>query len=140
MRHEIIMPALGMAQDTGTLLAWHKSEGEAVTQGETLFEVETDKTTMEVEAPASGFLVGISASDGDEVPVGQVIAIISDSAESPTPTPAADSASEKPAPAATADALPAGKSIIMPVLGMSQDTGVLVGWSKALGDAIDQAG
>lgn len=138
MRHEIIMPALGMAQDTGTLLAWHKSEGEAVTQGETLFEVETDKTTMEVEAPASGFLVGISASDGDEVPVGQVIAIISDSAESPTPTPAADSASEKPAPAATADALPAGKSIIMPVLGMSQDTGVLVGWSKALGDAIKQ--
>jgi len=60
MQHEIIMPALGMSQDTGTLLAWHKSEGEPVSSGEILFEVETDKTTMEVEAPSDGFLVSTS--------------------------------------------------------------------------------
>ncbi|WP_028672617.1 biotin/lipoyl-containing protein [Saccharospirillum impatiens] len=138
MRHDIIMPALGMAQDTGTLLAWHKSEGEAVTQGETLFEVETDKTTMEVEAPASGFLVGISASDGDEVPVGQVIAIISDSADAPTPKPESAAAPQGSDETSGEDTLPPGKPIIMPVLGMSQDTGVLVGWSKELGDTVHQ--
>ncbi len=136
MRHDIIMPALGMAQDTGTLLAWHKSEGEAVTQGETLFEVETDKTTMEVEAPASGFLVGISASDGDEVPVGQVIAIISDSADTPVKEPDAGSGPVKAEPAS--ESLPTGKAVIMPVLGMSQDSGVLVGWNKEPGDAVKQ--
>lgn len=134
MRHEIIMPALGMAQDTGTLLAWHKSEGEAVTQGDILFEVETDKTTMEVESPVSGFLVGVSASDGDEVPVGKVIALISDSAERP------EMESDAQDTEATTDAntLPAGEPIIMPVLGMSQDTGVLVGWSKDIGDFVQQ--
>lgn len=136
MRHDIIMPALGMAQDTGTLLAWHKSEGEAVTQGETLFEVETDKSTMEVEAPASGFLVSVSARDGDEIPVGQVIAIISDTADAPAPGETADKepveAAQKP------DSLPTGKPIIMPVLGMSQDSGVLVGWNKEPGDAVKQ--
>lgn len=136
MRHDIIMPALGMAQDTGTLLAWHKSEGEAVTQGETLFEVETDKSTMEVEAPASGFLVGVSARDGDEIPVGQVIAIISDTAD--TPAPSQPSAEEPVKTAPQPDSLPAGKPIIMPVLGMSQDSGVLVGWNKEPGDAVKQ--
>ncbi|HET8903134.1 MAG TPA: biotin/lipoyl-containing protein [Saccharospirillum sp.] len=136
MRHDIIMPALGMAQDTGTLLAWHKSEGEAVTQGETLFEVETDKSTMEVEAPASGFLVGVSARDGDEIPVGQVIAIISDTADAPAPS--QTSAKEPVKAAQQPDSLPTGKAIIMPVLGMSQDSGVLVGWNKAPGDAVKQ--
>lgn len=136
MRHDIIMPALGMAQDTGTLLTWHKSEGEAVTQGETLFEVETDKSTMDVEAPASGFLVGVSARDGDEIPVGQVIAIISDTADAPAPSQTSD---EEPGEAAQQpDSLPTGKAIIMPVLGMSQDSGVLVGWNKDPGDAVKQ--
>lgn len=136
MRHDIIMPALGMAQDTGTLLAWHKSEGEAVTQGETLFEVETDKSTMEVEAPASGFLVGVSARDGDEIPVGQVMAIISDTADAPVPgQPSTEEAVEA---APQPGSLPDGKPIIMPVLGMSQDSGVLVGWNKEPGDAVKQ--
>lgn len=142
MRHEIIMPALGMAQDTGTLIAWHKAEGEAVKQGETLFEVETDKATMEVEAPASGFLVGISARDGDEVPVGQVMALISDSAtvtEADKKVTASTSAtSAEPAADADSESLPEGKAIIMPVLGMSQDTGVLVRWLKAVGDKVQE--
>lgn len=142
MRHEIIMPALGMAQDTGTLIAWHKAEGEAVKQGETLFEVETDKATMEVEAPASGFLVGVSARDGDEVPVGQVMALISDSAtateaDKKTATPPAATPTERADSPALA-ALPEGHAVIMPVLGMAQDSGVLVRWNKALGDAIEQ--
>lgn len=76
MPDDVIMPALGMAQETGLLLRWLKAPGEAVTAGEALFEVETDKTTMEVEAQASGFLSEISAEAGQEVPVGQTIAVI----------------------------------------------------------------
>jgi pyruvate dehydrogenase E2 component (dihydrolipoamide acetyltransferase) len=57
---DVIMPALGMAQETGILLQWLKAEGEEVTQGEPLMEIETDKATVEVEAPASGTLVNVT--------------------------------------------------------------------------------
>ncbi len=76
MATEVIMPALGMAQEKGTLVNWLKAEGEAVTKGEPLMEVETDKATVEVEAPASGILAYVTAAPGDEVPVGQKIAVI----------------------------------------------------------------
>lgn len=77
------MPVLGMAQDTGTLISWLKMEGEAVLEGEPIMEVETDKATVEIEASASGSLGGVRAQEGDEVPVGQVIAWILDPGESP---------------------------------------------------------
>src|SRR5919197_2652228 len=70
------MPALGMNQDTGRLLTWFKREGEAVTQGEPLMEIETDKAVTEVEAPVSGVLAGVTAQVGDDVPVGQPVAVI----------------------------------------------------------------
>lgn len=73
---EVIMPALGMAQETGTLLRWFKSEGEQITKGEPLMEVETDKAAVEIEAPASGTLSSILAHEGDVIPVGQPIALI----------------------------------------------------------------
>jgi pyruvate dehydrogenase E2 component (dihydrolipoamide acetyltransferase) len=73
---DVIMPALGMAQDTGLLVRWLKSEGEAVAAGEPLMEVETDKATVEVEAGAAGILANVAANAGDEIPVGQVIAVI----------------------------------------------------------------
>ncbi len=70
------MPALGMQQDTGTLIAWLKAEGESVVEGEPIMEIETDKATAEIEAPASGILAGIRAKEGDTVKVGQVVAWI----------------------------------------------------------------
>ncbi len=76
MSIEVIMPALGMAQDSGLLIAWYKQEGDAVRKGEPLMEVETDKATVEIEAEADGVLVGISAAAGESVPVGTVIAHI----------------------------------------------------------------
>ena len=76
MPFEVIMPALGMAQDTGRLVSWLKKVGEAVDESDVLMEVETDKTTMEVPAGASGFVSELFASAGDDVPVGNVIAII----------------------------------------------------------------
>ena len=76
------MPALGMAQDSGKLIAWLKKEGERVTEGEPIMEIETDKATVEIEATASGTLGGVVAEAGDDVPVGQVIAWILEAGES----------------------------------------------------------
>lgn len=70
------MPALGMAQETGKIVRWLKAEGDAVTKAEPLMEVETDKVTVEIEAPASGTLAAVSAGEGEEVPVGQVVAYL----------------------------------------------------------------
>src|SRR5262245_19722334 len=70
------MPALGVAQEKGTLLNWRKAEGQSVTKGEPLMEVETDKATVEIEAPASGILSNVTAAAGDEIPVGNKIAVI----------------------------------------------------------------
>ena len=76
MPTNVIMPALGVAQEKGTLIQWLKAEGQTVNKGEPLMEVETDKATVEIEAVASGILVNVTAVAGDEVPVGQTIALI----------------------------------------------------------------
>ncbi|MCI0356418.1 MAG: E3 binding domain-containing protein, partial [Acidobacteria bacterium] len=81
MAKDVVMPALGMAQETGTLLQWLKAPGATVVKGEPLMEVETDKATVEVEAPASGVLANVTAQPGDVIPVGQVIAAIVSPAE-----------------------------------------------------------
>jgi pyruvate dehydrogenase E2 component (dihydrolipoamide acetyltransferase) len=73
---EVIMPMLGMAQETGKVVRWLKAEGDAVVKAEPLMEVETDKVTVEIEAPAGGTLAGVIASEGEDVPVGQVIAYV----------------------------------------------------------------
>jgi pyruvate dehydrogenase E2 component (dihydrolipoamide acetyltransferase) len=72
----IIMPKFEMAQETGTVSKWLKQEGDPVEKDEPILEVETDKINMEVEAPASGILGGISAGPGAVVPIGQIIAYI----------------------------------------------------------------
>jgi len=76
MAISVVMPALEIAQETGTLVAWRKKEGEQVARGETLLEIETDKAVMEIEAPGDGVLVGVKVHEGAVVPVGQTIAWI----------------------------------------------------------------
>jgi pyruvate dehydrogenase E2 component (dihydrolipoamide acetyltransferase) len=76
MAFSVVMPALEMAQETGKLLSWRKKEGDRVSKGEPLLEIETDKAVMEIEAPADGLLAGISAQAGAEIPVGRTIAWI----------------------------------------------------------------
>ena len=88
MATDVILPALGMAQDTGKIVEWLKSEGEAVTAGEPLVVIETDKAAVDLEAPATGILSRVAAQAGDEAPVGQVIAVIlspEEAALSPNP-------------------------------------------------------
>ena len=83
MAFSVVMPALDLAQETGKLLAWRKKEGDSVSKGEPLLEIETDKAVVEVEAPADGVLAGVSASEGAEIPVGQTIAWIVRPGEEP---------------------------------------------------------
>ncbi len=76
MATNVILPALGMSQDTGKIVQWLKAEGDRVAKGEPLAEIETDKATVEIEAFADGVLAHVAAAVGDDVPVGQVIAVI----------------------------------------------------------------
>jgi pyruvate dehydrogenase E2 component (dihydrolipoamide acetyltransferase) len=76
MSADVIMPALGMAQDTGTVLRWLRAEGDQVAAGEALLEVETDKAVVELESPIDGTLSGVRAGEGEQVPVGEVIAVV----------------------------------------------------------------
>jgi pyruvate dehydrogenase E2 component (dihydrolipoamide acetyltransferase) len=76
MATNVILPALGMAQETGKVVRWLKAEGEQVIKGEPLAEIETDKATVELEAPATGVLAKVTAASDKDIPVGQVIAMI----------------------------------------------------------------
>jgi pyruvate dehydrogenase E2 component (dihydrolipoamide acetyltransferase) len=87
MATSVIMPALEMAQETGRLVSWLKREGEPVTKGEPIMEIETDKATVEIEASDSGVLGGVLIQENDEVPVGQIIAWILAPGESVPSTP-----------------------------------------------------
>jgi pyruvate dehydrogenase E2 component (dihydrolipoamide acetyltransferase) len=80
MATEVILPRLGQGMETGTIVRWLKSEGEAVAKGEPLFELDTDKVTQEVEAEASGVLLRIAVAEG-EVPVGRTVAFIGSEGE-----------------------------------------------------------
>lgn len=81
MATEVFMPALGIAQDSGKLLEWLVQEGKTVQKGQPLMVIETDKTTIEIEAPASGILANVRAHAGEDIPVGQVIAHIVEAGE-----------------------------------------------------------
>lgn len=120
LAHDVIMPALGMAQETGILLQWLKAEGDEIAKGEPLMEVETDKAAVEVEAPASGMLANVTAHPGDEVPVGQVIAVILAPGEKAAPPSAAQMAarqSVQPQASQSAAGVSAGEpqSLVSPV-------------------------
>jgi pyruvate/2-oxoglutarate dehydrogenase complex dihydrolipoamide acyltransferase (E2) component len=80
MATEIKLPRLGQGMESGTIVKWLKSEGDAVEKGEPLYELDTDKVTQEVEADASGVLLKIAVQEG-EVPVGQTIAVIGEEGE-----------------------------------------------------------
>ncbi len=106
MATDVIMPALGMAQETGKILRWLKTDGDAVSKGEPLMEIETDKVTVEVEAPADG-TIALRAAEGDEVSVGKAVAVIVAAGE-PVPEPeAVDAAATRSAePQPVADTKP----------------------------------
>ena len=83
MSVNVKMPKLGMTMTTGKVSGWSKKEGDQVEKGEDLFEVETEKITNKVEAPASGILFQIVVPAGETVPVGTIVAVIAEKGEQP---------------------------------------------------------
>ena len=97
---DVLMPQLGETVAEGKIVKWFKAAGDSVKPGENLFEIETDKTSMEVPATSAGTLTDIRFQVGETAKVGAVVAIINDgsgaSASAPAP---ASTAAAKPAPA-----------------------------------------
>jgi pyruvate dehydrogenase E2 component (dihydrolipoamide acetyltransferase) len=100
MAIEMIMPKVDMDQETGTVVEWLKTNGDRVQEGETILVIETDKIAIDVEAPGTGILNGISAHPGDVIPIGTVIAyILEEGEEAPVPASKPEiKADQKPAP------------------------------------------
>jgi pyruvate dehydrogenase E2 component (dihydrolipoamide acetyltransferase) len=73
---DVLMPQLGETVSSGKITSWFKKVGDKIAPGEDLFEIETDKTSMEVPATVGGMLAEIKVGDGIEVPVGAVVAVI----------------------------------------------------------------
>jgi pyruvate/2-oxoglutarate dehydrogenase complex dihydrolipoamide acyltransferase (E2) component len=77
-RIPIEMPRMGYDMETGTIAAWTKQVGDSVARGEVIAEIETEKSTVEMEALAAGTLVEQTLAPGQEVPVGTVIGYLDD--------------------------------------------------------------
>src|ERR687894_1322631 len=94
---QVTLPAMGESVTEGTVLEWHKQEGDQVEADETLVEVSTDKVDAEVPAPASGTVVKIHAAEGETVQVGAVLAeIASNGASAPSTAAAEEPTAEEP--------------------------------------------
>ncbi len=110
MAVDIVVPALGESITEATVVNWRKNPGDPVARDEILVELETDKVTVEVEAPENGVLVEIAANDGTDVAVGTVIARIdataaaTPAADPPAPEPAREAEPPTAAPAPVAEA------------------------------------
>ena len=79
---ELRAPKTGLTAETISITEWHKKEGEALQKDEILLTIESEKATLEVPAPRSGFLIKILAQAGEEdIPVSEVIGLIADSAD-----------------------------------------------------------
>src|SRR5204863_1574005 len=87
MTIEIRVPTLGESVTEATVARWLKQPGETITRDEAVVELETDKVTLEVPAPAAGTLGEIRAGEGTNVPVGAVLGIIADGAAGSGPPP-----------------------------------------------------
>src|ERR687895_488306 len=123
---EVTMPQMGDSVSEGTVLEWHKQEGDQVSEDETLVEISTDKVDAEVPAPAAGTVVKIHAAEGDTISVGAVLAEISPGDNGGPPA----EAQAPPAETKTVD-------IVMPAMGESVNEGTIIEWAKQPGDAVE---
>src|SRR3954468_23926113 len=150
---QVVMPAMGDSVSEGTVLEWHKQEGDHVSEDETIVEISTDKVDAEVPAPAAGTVVKVHAAEGDTVTVGALLAEIApgDPGEgsagdgaggggtASAAPPAARQAPEEAAAPAEAAPAPAGEAveITMPAMGESVSEGVILEWAKQPGDPVE---
>jgi 2-oxoglutarate dehydrogenase E1 component len=132
---EVRMPEMGESVTEGTVLEWHKREGEPVSAAETLVEISTDKVDAEVPAPAAGILTKIHVPEGETIEVGSLLAEISPngagSAEATLPSESAPQAPSTPdgRAAETVD-------VVTPAAGESVTEGTILEWRRKVGDRI----
>ncbi|MEI8141066.1 MAG: 2-oxo acid dehydrogenase subunit E2 [bacterium] len=140
---EVQMPQAGQSMEEGTIVRWLKNEGDKVQSKDILFEVETDKAVVEVEAGHDGILRKIIIPVGQMVPIRTRVGLIGDTnepipADAGSPAPAAPSA-PIPAPAAAVSAAVTGGTltdVLMPQAGQSMEEGTIVRWLKNEGDQV----
>jgi 2-oxoglutarate decarboxylase len=130
---EVVMPPMGDSVSEGSILEWHKQEGDEISEDETLVEISTDKVDAEVPAPVSGTVVKIHAAEGDTVGVGSVLAEIA-------PTNGSGPAITADEPEEEAQAPPSGEATVieieMPAMGESVSEGTILEWAKQPGDSV----
>jgi 2-oxoglutarate dehydrogenase E2 component (dihydrolipoamide succinyltransferase) len=133
MATEITVPTLGESLSEATVATWLKAVGDSVAADEPILELETDKVTIEVNAPAGGTLTAINAEEGAEVVVGALLGVIGEGAvdAAPASAPAAE-APPAPATAGSGDAV----QVVVPQLGESIAEATVATWFKAVGDAV----
>src|SRR5882757_8787949 len=90
---DVLMPQLGETVAEGKITKWFKTAGDAIKPGDNLFEIETDKVSMEVPATSAGILAEIRVHEGDVVPVGAIVAVITSDRRPPSRTSLAQPAS-----------------------------------------------
>src|SRR3979490_470430 len=104
---DVLMPQLGETVAEGKITKWFKAAGDKVAPGDNLFEIETDKVSMEVPATKVGVLTEVRVAAGEIAPVGAVVAVISASGAAVKPTPAKPATPPPAAPPAPAARAPA---------------------------------
>ena len=154
---QVVMPAMGDSVAEGTVLEWHKQEGDTVAADETIVEISTDKVDAEVPSPVAGTITKLHAAEGDSVAVGALLAEIATNADgAPNGAVAAETSTpvSGESPAATAGEAVAGAAteaegvaaaqqaagqtvdIITPTGGESVTEGTILEWSVKVGDAV----
>ena len=134
---EVILPKVDMDMSHGTLSTWHVAEGELVQKGAPLFDIETDKAAMEVEASETGYLRRIAAQPGDKVAVGTTIAWLYAADEAFDLQPA--TVPEAPAlPSPSPAVAPQATEVILPKVDMDMTHGTLAVWHVAEGELVKQ--
>src|SRR3954471_24797289 len=125
---EVVMPPMGDSVSEGSILEWHRQEGDEISEDETLVEISTDKVDAEVPSPVSGTVVKIHAAEGDTIGVGSVLAEIAPGENGAGPALEADE------PAAESET--AVIEIEMPAMGESVSEGTILEWAKQPGDSV----
>src|ERR1700704_4132040 len=99
---DVLMPQLGETVAEGKITQWFKSAGDAIAPGDNLFEIETDKVSMEVPSTSAGVLTEIRVAAGEVAPVGAVVAVIADGTGAAAGAKSAGKATPAAAPARAA--------------------------------------
>ena len=130
---DILTPALGESVAEASIAKWTKKVGDAVKKDEVLVELETDKVSLEVVAPADGVLSAINAGEGDTVVPGTVLGAVTEGGAAAASAPAPAAAAPAAAPAASGGA---AVDIAVPTMGESVAEGSIGTWLKKSGDTV----